>query len=72
MEMPHELQVVIPYKTLVELLRASDELAKMEQHIIRQDKQIQGLQCQFTDLLTVFGDLRRSVDNLDRRDDRPF
>lgn len=61
MEMPHELQVVIPYKTLVELLRASDELAKMEQHIIRQDKRIEGLQSQFTELLTVFGDLRRSL-----------
>lgn len=58
MKIPHDVQVVIPYDTLVELLRASDELPKMEDHIRCQDEQIGALRRQFTELMEAFGDLR--------------
>ena len=58
MKIPHDVQVVIPYDTLVELLRASDELPKMSDHIRRQDEQIVALRRQFTELMEAFGDLR--------------
>lgn len=58
-KIPHDLQVVIPYDTLVELLRASEELPKMQDHIIQQDKKIDGLRGQFVELMEVFGEMRK-------------
>lgn len=58
-KIPHDLQVVIPYDTLVELLRASEELPKMQDHIIRQDKKIEGLRGQFVELMEVFGEMKK-------------
>lgn len=56
-----ELQVVIPYDTLVELLRASEELPKMRQHMIRTDQQLTALRMQFTELMDAFGEYTRDA-----------
>lgn len=61
MKVPKEVQVVIPYETLVELLIACEELPKMQQHIKRQDEQLGALRRQFVELMEAFGQFRKII-----------
>lgn len=56
-----DIQVLIPYKTLCELLNASDEVKELRKDIKRLNKQHEALRSQFLELMEAFGDLKRYV-----------
>lgn len=56
-----DLQVVIPYKTLVSLLAASEEIPVMKEKIELRDQQLAALRHQFTELMEAFGELKKFV-----------
>lgn len=56
-----ELQVLIPYKDLMELLEASRQIEQLKIDNKRLHKQFEALRLQFTELMDAFGDLRSYV-----------
>lgn len=56
-----ELQVLIPYKDLMELLEASRQIEQLTKDNKRLHKQLEALRLQFTELMDAFGELRRYV-----------
>ena len=56
-----DIQVVIPYKDLVELLEASKEIKDLRSDNKRLHEQFDALRSQFLELMEQFGDLRRFV-----------
>lgn len=56
-----ELQVVIPYKTFVELLKASEDVPELIKENKRLTEQLTALRIQFTELLEAFGELKSYV-----------
>lgn len=56
-----ELQVLIPYKDLMELLEASRQIEQLKKDNKRLHKQLEVLRSEFVELMDAFGDLRRYV-----------
>ena len=56
-----EPQVLIPYKTLCELLEVAQEVPKLRREFDRLYKQQNALRVEFLQLKEAFGDLRRYV-----------
>lgn len=56
-----DLQVVLPYKDLVELLNASKKVSDLEADNKKLHQQMDALRSQFTELMDKFGELRREV-----------
>lgn len=56
-----ELQVLIPYKDLMELLEASRQIEQLKKDNKRLHKQLDALRSEFVELMDAFGDLRRYV-----------
>ena len=56
-----EPQVLIPYKTLCELLEVAQEVPKLRQDFAKVVNQMEGLRGEFYQLKVAFGDLRRYV-----------
>lgn len=56
-----DIQVVLPYKDLVELLEASREIKRLEADNKRLHEQVGALRSQFLELMEQFGDLKRFV-----------
>ena len=56
-----ELQVLIPYKDLMELLEASRQIEQLKKDNKRLHKQLDALRTQFIELMEAFGDLKRYV-----------
>ena len=56
-----ELQVLIPYKDLMELLEASRQLEQLKKDNKRLHKQFDALRSQFLELLEAFGELKSYV-----------
>lgn len=60
-----DLQVVLPYKTLLELLDAASSVTELKKQIEIRDKQIDALRRQFIELMDVVQDLREEIKRLD-------
>ena len=56
-----ELQVLIPYKDLMELLEASRQIEQLKKDNKRLHKQLDALRSQFLELMEAFGDLKHYV-----------
>lgn len=56
-----EIQVVMPYKDLMELLEASKMVLALQEDNRRLHEQLDALRSQFLELMEKFGDLRRYV-----------
>lgn len=56
-----ELQVLIPYKDLMELLEASRQIEQLKKDNKRLHKQFDALRSQFLELLEAFGELKSYV-----------
>lgn len=56
-----ELQVLIPYKDLMELLEASRQIEQLKKDNKRLHNQMIQLRSQFTELMDAFGELKRYV-----------
>lgn len=56
-----EIQVLIPYKDLCELLKASEEVKQLRSEVSRLSVQQDRLRSQFIELMDAFGDLRDYV-----------
>lgn len=56
-----ELQVLIPYKTLCELLDASEDVKQLRQEVKRLTDQQQALRSQFVELMEKFRELKDYV-----------
>lgn len=56
-----EFQVLIPYKTLCELLEASKEVIHLRAEVKRLSIQQDRLRSQFIELMDAFGDLKDYV-----------
>lgn len=56
-----DIQVLIPYKDLVELLEASKQIEVLKKDNKRLHEQIGALRSQFTELMDAFGELKRYV-----------
>lgn len=56
-----DLQVLIPYRDLLELLEASKEVERLKKDNKRLHAKFDALRSQFIELMDAFGDLRRHV-----------
>ena len=56
-----DIQVVLPYKDLVELLEASRQIESLKADNKRLHDQLDALRSQFLELMEQFGDLKRFV-----------
>lgn len=56
-----DIQVLIPYQTLCELLDASKEVIKLRSEVQRLSVQQDRLRSQFIELMDAFGDLKDYV-----------
>lgn len=56
-----ELQVLIPYKDLMELLEASKQIEQLKKDNKRLHNQMIELRSQFTEVMDAFGELKRYV-----------
>lgn len=56
-----QLQVLIPYKDLMELLEASREIEQLKQDNKRMHTKFDALRSQFLELMEAFGDLKNHV-----------
>lgn len=56
-----DIQVVIPYKDLVELLEASRQIESLKEDNKLLHEQLGALRSQFLELMEQFGDLKRFV-----------
>lgn len=56
-----ELQVLIPYKDLMELLEASRQIEQLKKDNKRLHNQMIQLRSQFTEVMDAFGELKRYV-----------
>ena len=56
-----ELQVLIPYKDLMELLEASKQIEQLKKDNKRLHNQMIQLRSQFTEVMDAFGELKRYV-----------
>lgn len=56
-----DIQVVLPYKDLLELLEASKQVGDLKADNKRLHDQMDALRSQFTELMDKFGELRREV-----------
>lgn len=56
-----DIQVVLPYKDLVELLQASKEIKELRSDNKRLYEQLGALRSQFLELMEQFGDLKRFI-----------
>lgn len=60
-----ELQVLIPYKTLQELLGAVEAVPQLLKELKRRDDQIAALRSQLTEVFDVIRDLRNEIRNIE-------
>lgn len=60
-----ELQVVIPYKTLTELLSAAEDVPKLKKDLAFRDQQIAALRSQLTEVFETIRDLREEMQRYD-------
>ena len=56
-----ELQVVLPYKTLLELLEAAEAVTELKEVIALRDQQILAMRKQLGEVFDVIGELRREI-----------
>lgn len=56
-----DIQVVLPYKDLVELLEASRQIESLKEDNKRLHEQLVALRSQFLELMEQFGDLKRFI-----------
>lgn len=56
-----DLQVLIPYKDLMELLEASKQIEQLKKDNKRLHNQMIQLRSQFTEVMDAFGELKRYV-----------
>lgn len=59
-----ELQVVLPYSRLLELLQAAQAVEDLKRENKILSDQLGALRSQFTELMEVIGDLKREVEDL--------
>lgn len=59
-----ELQVVLPYSKLLELLEAAQAVEDLHKANKRLDDQLGALRNQFTDMMVVLGDLKKEIQDL--------
>ena len=57
-----DLHVVLPYKTLLELLEASQAVVSLRKYNDRLSAQMAALRSQLTEFMTLVGDLRKEID----------
>lgn len=60
-----DLQVVIPYKTLLELLEAAQSVAELKKQIELRDQQILAMRKQLSEVFDVIGELRQEIRNIE-------
>ena len=56
-----DIQVVLPYKDLVELLEASKQIESLKEDNKRLHVQLGALRSQFLEVMEQFGDLKRFI-----------
>lgn len=56
-----DIQVLIPYKDLMELLEASKQIEQLKKDNKRLHNKFDALRSQFIELMDAFGDLKRYV-----------
>lgn len=56
-----DLQVLIPYKDLMELFEASRQIEQLKEDNKRLHKQLDSLRSEFVELMDAFGDLKHYV-----------
>lgn len=59
-----ELQVVLPYSRLVELLEAAQAVKDLRNENVRLSEQLCALRSQFTELMIVVSDLKKEINNI--------
>lgn len=59
-----ELQVVLPYSRLLELLDAAQAVEDLRRENKRLEEQLSALRSQFTEMLVVLGDLKKEIEDL--------
>lgn len=59
-----ELQVVLPYSRLLELLEAAQAVEDLRKENKRLFEQMCALRSQFTELMEVLGDLKREIEDI--------
>lgn len=62
---PPEVQVLIPYDRLQELLGAAHSVEELQDEIKRRDEQIAALRGQLGEVFEVIGEIRRDIRNLE-------
>lgn len=62
---PPEIQVIMPYETLQELLSVAHSVEDLKQEIEHRDQQIAALRGQMVDVFDVIGQLREEIRLLD-------
>lgn len=60
-----DLQVVIPYKTLCELLNAAGAVTELQKVIELRDQQILAMRQQLAEVFDVIGQLRQEIRNIE-------
>lgn len=60
-----EIQVVIPYKLLQELLGAVEVVPQLQKELQRRDDQISALRSQLVEVFDVIRDLREEIRNIE-------
>lgn len=56
-----DLQVVLPYKTLVELLESAQAVSELRQTLELRDQQLLAMRKQLTEVFEVIGEIRREL-----------
>lgn len=56
-----DLQVVIPYRTLLELLDAAQSVSELKKTIELRDQQIHAMRGQLSEVFEVIGEIRREL-----------
>ena len=56
-----DLQVVLPYKTLVELLESAQAVSELRQTLDLRDQQIAAMRNQLTEVFDVIGEIRSEL-----------
>ena len=59
-----ELQVVLPYSRLLELLDAAQAVKDLRQENERLTDQVRALRSQFTEVMVVINDLKKEINNI--------
>lgn len=56
-----DIQVVLPYKTLVELLESAQAVSELRQTLELRDQQLLAMRKQLTEVFEVIGEIRQEL-----------